>query len=262
MLSLTPEFLQLTMLTAKQACEVGGNHALSYFKSGLQAEQKDDSSPVTIADRESELKIIQTIQKVFPEHSILGEESGLLAGDPRFRWIIDPIDGTRGFIRGGGFWGSLIGLEYQDKIVVGAMCLPVPQISFWAAQDLGCYRNGHRIFLREEDQLSQATLSLGEIQYILKSPYAQGLTEVIRGCASSRGYGDPGGLMMVLDGLADVWIEGGVKAWDLAHAKILIEEAGGIFTDFEGEATIHSGNAIACRKNLHRQVMEAFKKGE
>ncbi len=260
MLAPTPEFLHLAMMTAKEACEQGASVALSYFKQGIKAEEKEDHSPVTIADRKAEEKIIHILRSSFPEHSILGEEHGQLSGDPRFRWIIDPIDGTRGFIRGGGFWGSLIGLEHEGQIIAGAMCLPVPQISFWAAKGLGCFRNGVKVTLSGADELSAATLSLGEVQYILQSPYAAGLTQLICHSASTRGYGDPGGLMMVLDGLADIWIEGGVKAWDLAHAKILIEEAGGVFTDFEGTPTIHSGQAIASRSILHRQALEHLKR--
>ena len=257
--ALSSDLIEALMLTAKEACEQGAFHAKSYFQSGLCVEQKTDDSPVTLADREAEERIITIIRSHFPEHSILGEEHGLLQGHPDFRWIIDPIDGTRGFIRGGGFWGSLVGVEYRGEMIAGAMCLPIPKLTYWAGKGLGCFRNGTRIQLEPRSTLDQATLSIGEIQYMLRGEHRAAISRLICACASTRGYGDPGGLMMVLEGLADIWIEAGVKTWDIAHAKILIEEAGGLFTDFAGESTIESGNCIATVPELHPQILDCFK---
>lgn len=252
--------IQDLMHTARQAAEAGGRAALRYFKTQLEVEHKTDDSPVTEADKQSEAAILAAIQLKFPSHSILAEESGRLDGDPEFRWIIDPIDGTRGFIRGGQFWGALIGVEHKGQLVAGSMCLPALDRSYWAGKGLGCFRNGIRLQVSPVKSLSDATLSLGEMQNLLRPPHQQAVLNLIQSVASTRGYGDPGGLFMVLEGLADVWLEAGVKPWDLAHAKILIEEAGGTYSDFNGEPSIEGGTAIASNGHLHQTILETLRK--
>ena len=253
-----PLFVKDATETARQAAEDGSRVALNYFKTGIRAEEKTDASPVTIADKEAEVAIIARIRSRFPEHSILAEESGVTDADPRYRWIIDPIDGTRGFIRGGSFWGCLVALEADGEIIAGAMALPALSTVYWAGKGLGCYRNGARIFVSKTERWRDATLSVGEVQHLLQPTYREGMCRLIAEAASTRGYGDPGGLMMVLEGLADVWMEAGVKPWDLAHAKILIEEAGGRFTNFSGQSSLHEGTAIASNGLLHQYVMKTL----
>jgi histidinol-phosphatase len=251
-------FIKNATDVARQAAKDGSRVALSYFKKGIQAEEKTDASPVTIADKEAEAAIIDRIRGHFPDHSILAEESGVTDHDPRYRWIIDPIDGTRGFIRGGSFWGCLVALELDGDIVAGAMALPVLDTLYWAGKGLGCYRNDSRIFVSKTEQWRDATLSVGEVQHLLQPHYREAVCRLISGAASTRGYGDPGGLMMVLEGLADVWLEAGVKPWDLAPAKILIEEAGGRFSNFAGQSSLSDGTAIASNGLLHQEVLRAL----
>ncbi len=249
-------FIELAMQTARQAAECGAAVASRYFRSELEPEQKDDASPVTIADREAEKALIALIHAVFPQHSILAEESGVTTGDPSNRWIIDPIDGTRGFIRGASFWGTLVALEHEGEIVAGAICLPCLKITYWAGKGLGTFRNGERLRVSATAELKEATLSLGEMQNLFKAPYREALLELVSKVGSTRCYGDPAGLMMVLEGWADVWLEAGVKPWDIAPAKILIEEAGGRFTNFSGGGSLDEGEALATNGVLHASILE------
>lgn len=249
-------FVQLAMNTAREAANIGAQVALSYFSQGLRPEIKEDRSPVTVADREAEKAIVARIQATFPQHSILGEESGSTALDPANRWIIDPIDGTKGFIRGGGFWGSLVALEHRGSIIAGAVSIPMQSKTYWAGKGLGCYRNGKRIFTAKTEKLKDATLSLGEMPQVLKAIGQANFARLLQEVDSSRCYGDPGALMIVLDGLADAWIEAGVKIWDLAPAKILVEEAGGLCTNLEGGEALESGNALISNGFIHRDVLK------
>lgn len=254
------KFVAHAAQTARRAAECGAGVALSYFRKGIEAEQKDDESPVTLADKESERALIELIEKDFPQHSILAEESGRQERDRSNRWIIDPIDGTRGFIRGGSFWGTLVGFEHEGEVVAGAICLPVLGITYWAGKGLGCFRGERRIHLEAVRELKQATLSLGEMQHLLKGTYRDAVLGLIQGVGSSRCYGDPGGLMMVLEGGADIWLEGGVKPWDIAPSKILIEEAGGVFSNFSGQISLEEGEALAATPYLHAIVLERLLK--
>lgn len=254
------DFVQVAMETARHAAETGAQVALGYFSKGLSPEIKEDRSPVTLADREAEAAIVSRILTSFPEHSILGEETGFTQRDPENRWIIDPIDGTKGFIRGGGFWGSLVALEHAGEIVAGAAALPVQGKTYWAGKGLGCFLNGERIFASKVDDLRNATLSLGEMPHLLRTIGPEIFNQLLAEVDSARCYGDPGALMMVLDGLADVWLEAGVKTWDLAPSKILIEEAGGRFSNFAGGNSLDDGNAVISNGLLHNVVLEKIQK--
>src|SRR6185503_17820622 len=115
--------LALALDTARRAAEAAARVAMPHFERGVAVETKSDETPVTAADRDSEAAIFEVIQKAFPDASILSEETGAVAGDPKLRWIVDPLDGTRGFTRGGFFWGPLIALEHNGEIVAGAAAL-------------------------------------------------------------------------------------------------------------------------------------------
>src|SRR5205085_325942 len=155
---------------------------------------------------------------------------------------VDPLDGTRGFSRGGTFWGPLVAFEHEGEVVAGAMAMPALNDFYWAAKGRGTYRNGTRVHVSNVSDLSEATVSVGELGFLLKSPFTSGVLQLIRSAASTRGFGDPAGCAMLLNGRAEVWLEAGVKTWDIATHKILIEEAGGRFTSLDGLPTIELGH--------------------
>lgn len=247
--------LERAMNVAKDAAEAGSAAALPHWEKGVVVERKADRSPVTVADKESEAAIVAVIRRAFPDHALLTEESGVLEGDPSTRWIVDPLDGTRGFTRGGKFWGPLVALEVNGEILAGAMAMPVLGTTYWAARGLGCFKDGERCRVSRVGALDEATLSLGEMGPLMAPPHGGAVIELIREAASARGYGDLAGCALLLDGQAEVWLEAGVKPWDIAPHKILLEEAGGRFTNFEGGDTLEPGTAIGSNGALHETVL-------
>ncbi len=246
---------------ARRAVAAAGEAAMRHFQQGVEVETKGDGSPVTRADREAEAAILRLIRDAFPEHSILTEESGAHDGRPEFRWIIDPLDGTQRFTRGYETWGPLIALEHRSQVVVGAMGLPVRGEAVWAARGLGCFIDGERGHVSSLADWAKATISLGAMGRILASGAGDGAAELVRTAVYGVGGADLAGIVPVLRGQAEAWIEYGVKVWDIAPMKVMVEEAGGRFTDFSGEATIESGCAIATNGRLHSHVLNALRGG-
>lgn len=244
---------------AREAARQGGAAALRHFRTALQVDWKSDRTPVTAADRESEAAILGVIRQAFPEHAILAEESGELGGPSPWRWVIDPLDGTRGFSRGGTFWGPLVALEHEGEVVAGAMGLPALDTLYWAGQGVGTWRNGERVRLAEPpERWEDATLSLGEMKALLGSRWADAVRALVAAAASTRGYGDVAACAMLLDGRADAWLEHGVKPWDLAALEVLVKEAGGMFTAFDGGRAVPAGQAVAAAASLHRHLLDVL----
>lgn len=245
---------------ALEAVTRAGEAELAYWRAGregLGVETKSDDSPVTIADREGEAIIKRIVLGAFPDHGFHGEETGQSAG-AEYTWVVDPIDGTRGFVRGGKFWGPLVALVSGGRALVGAMALPALGDVYVAARGLGTTKNGAPVRVSQVSAWKDATLSLGEMQHLFKRRELGGLLSLVTSAASSRGYGDLAGCAMLLDGRADAWIEAGVQLWDLAPLQVLVEEAGGTFTDLSGASTITSGNAVATNGLLHQHVLGAL----
>ncbi len=245
--------------TARRAVAAAAAASLRHFRTGVPVERKPDRTPVTAADRDAEAAILTVIREAFPGHDILAEESGAHGGGGHSRWIVDPLDGTRGFTRGGPFWGPLVALEHRGEVVVGAMALPVLGETYWAARGLGAWRDGTRLAVSGIDDWQEAVLSLGELGSLLGPPHGAAVTALVRTAASARCYGDLAGCALVLSGRADVWLEAGVKVWDLAPLKVLVEEAGGRFTDFGGRPTVDGGTAVASNGRLHEHVLAALR---
>lgn len=251
--------LSLVLDAVRRAAEAAARVALPHFERGVSVETKSDDTPVTAADRDSETAILAILKTALPRASILSEESGAQAGDPRTRWIVDPLDGTRGFARGGTFWGPLIALEHAGDVVAGALGLPALGETYWAARGMGTFRNGARVRVSAIAQWSEATLSLGEMRRMLAMREGPAIAELIRTSASTRAFGDVAATAMLLSGRAEAWLEAGVKTWDLAPSKILIEEAGGRFTAFDGSASIETGTAVGTNGFVHDHVLAALR---
>ncbi len=248
--------LDVVAHTARLAVKAAGDAALPYHRSGAFAvEYKADDSPVTPADRAAEAAIIEVLRARHPDHAILGEETGAHGGSAPGRWIIDPIDGTRGFARGGEFWGPMVALEWEGEIVAGAMALPARGESWWAAKGRGCHGPTGRVRLSRIDTISQAVLEVGVLRFLVREPYRDAVVELISRTDVTRCRGDLAGVAMLLSGQADIWLEAGVALWDLAAHQILVEEAGGRFTDFVGRRDLSRGCALATNGLLHDAVL-------
>jgi histidinol-phosphatase len=250
--------VQQAMDTARHAVLAAAAASLRYWRRDVVVDMKPDRSPVTAADRDAEAAIIDVIRLAFPGHAILAEESGAHEGKGG-RWIIDPLDGTRGFTRGGSFWGPLVALEVDGDIVAGAVGLPALGETYFAGRGLGAYRDGERLAVSNVAEWSEATLSLGELKALHAGSRAPGVRALIAGAASARCYGDVAGCIQLLCGRAEAWLEAGVRPWDIAALKVLVEEAGGRFTDFDGGPRfLDTGHAVATNSLLHTHVLRAL----
>jgi histidinol-phosphatase len=255
--------LQKAMDTARRAALAACDASLAHFRRGVRVETKPDRTPVTQADRDSEAAILAVVRAAFPDHAFLGEEGGARAGDAATRWIVDPLDGTKGFTRGRGFWGPLIGCEHEGRIVAGAMALPVLGEVYWSARGLGTWLSVDggapaRCQVSGLSDWSAATLSLGEPHVLFRPPLLERVAGLALSAQTARCYGDLAGCALVLKGQAEAWVEAGVQLWDLGPIPVLVEEAGGRFTDLAGNATLATGSCVASNGRVHDHVLRAL----
>jgi histidinol-phosphatase len=241
----------------------GGRAALAHFRRDLHVELKPDRSPVTVADREAERAILQVIAADFPGDAVLAEESGVTAGQGGRRWIVDPLDGTRGFTRGGSFWGPLVACEQDGEVVAGALALPAlgDDEVYWAGRGQGAFGPRGPLRVSGIADWGQATFSVGELRTCLGPPLGTGVTELCLGAAQARCYGDLAGCAMLLSGHAEAWIEAGAQLWDLAALKVLVEEAGGRFTDLQGRPVAHAACVVASNGHVHDHMLRVLAGG-
>ena len=241
---------------AIKAAKESGKILMRHFNSNVKVDVKPDGTLVTIADRESEKKIVSIIKKSFPDHNFLCEEFKYKQTDSEYKWIIDPLDGTSSFVRGIPFFGNFIGLEKKGEIIAGCINMPAMKLFGYAARAKGAFVNGMRIKVSNVGSMENSFVAFGKIKY--KYPYRP-LLEILERCGSQKGYGDILGHVLLAKGSVDVVIDSTSKPWDIAAVKIIVEEAGGKLTDFDGNDTIYSGNSIATNGLLHDEVLKIFK---
>jgi histidinol-phosphatase len=232
----------------RRIAESAGAVALDYKSKGIGFESKSDESPVTVADRECEKLIVAELQKAFPGDGLLGEEGALKESTNGRKWIIDPIDGTRDFIRGTRAWSVLIGLEQDGEVVAGFAYFPAHLEMYFAAKGAGAWwipspeAEAQRLQISAISKLSEALVCFNGLSYAHDYPFAKHLTDWLSKTWTVRSMGGCLDAMLVSSGRADVWVETRAKPWDLAPLKIIAEEAGAVTFDFAGENTIYGGN--------------------
>ncbi len=235
---------------AVDAAHAAGRIALGYYRDGFDVTIKADQTPVTQADRESERAIVEILAKAFPAYGILGEEFGGSGPSDR-RWIIDPIDGTKNFVRRIPIWATLIALEEAGEVTAGVIYNPVADELYTARRGGGAFLNGARIRVSPVTALADAQFIHAGLNIVRTAGHWDGFTRLIDATGRQRGFGDYYGYGLVASGKAEIYAELDLKPWDLAPCKILVEEAGGRFTDFDGRPTIYSGTAFATNGHLH-----------
>jgi histidinol-phosphatase len=241
------------------AARAAGEVALRYYRGGFDVVIKDDRTPVTQADREAEQLIVERLRRVFPDCGFLGEEFGD-SGPKDRRFIIDPIDGTKNFVRGIPVWATLLALEEGGEVTAGVVHNPALGEMFWARRGGGAFRNGERVSVSGIVRLGEAQLIHSALRPLRAAGYWEGFARLVDATDRQRGFGDYMGYTLVAEGKAEIYAEiysqgGGLKPWDLAPCKILVEEAGGIFTDLDGCATIYTGSALATNGHLHEAAL-------
>jgi histidinol-phosphatase len=214
----------------------------------LVVETKPDRTPVTEADRAVEKELRSLLGRDRPDDAILGEEEGESGTGPR-RWILDPIDGTRNYSRGVPVWATLIALEDQGRVVLGVVSAPALHRRWWAERGGGAHAGGDQVHVSAVHRAEDSVLS-----FALEQP----LPSLATRAWHARGYGDFWSHMLVAEGAIDGAIDAiGVSVWDLAAVQVIVEEAGGTFTDFSGEHRVDGGSAISSNGHLHRALLEA-----
>ena len=249
---------QKALDAAVEAARAAGAIALKYFRGRFEVTLKPDATPVTQADREAERAIVEILGRAFPEHGVLGEEFGG-HGSTEVRWIIDPIDGTKNFVRGIPVWATLIGLEERGEITVGVIHNPVTGELYTARRGGGAFLNGERIRVSAIAELGGATLVHAGLGLFREAGRWESFVRLVDATERQRGFGDYSGYGLVAEGKAELYLEVDLKPWDLAPCKILVEEAGGRFSDLDGRPTIYSGTALATNGRLHDAALALFR---
>jgi histidinol phosphatase-like enzyme (inositol monophosphatase family) len=235
---------------AAELARITGTVALRHYRTNLTVETKSDGSPVTVADRAAETAARAWVQSRFPQDGVLGEELGEeRPGAPR-RWIIDPIDGTKSFVRGAPLWGSLVALCEGDRVLAGAAYFPAVDELVAAAPGAGCWWNGSRCRVSSVSTLAEATVLTTDERFPDRPERAAGWRALAQSASVSRTWRDCFGYLLVATGRAEVMCDGTLSIWDAAALQPIIEEAGGVFTDWLGASTAFGGSAIATNRLL------------
>jgi histidinol-phosphatase len=242
---------------ARRAAARAGENAVRLRAAGFETAVKPDDSPVTSADRDNERLLAEMIAAEFPEDGILGEEGTSRPGTSGRRWIVDPIDGTRDFVRGNRLWCVLVALEDAGEPVVGTAHFPLLEETCWASRGGGAYRNGRRLRVSEVVETSQAVLSPNGLHAMAAEPYGGDMMAFMSRFWAVRSAGGALDAVMLAAGEIDVWLERKAEIWDLAPLQVIIEEAGGRFFALDGSRRPDRGNAVACAPGLE-SVVRAF----
>ena len=241
--------LEVAIQAVKQAAEL----AIRY-QPGIVAEQKPDKSPVTEADRECERLISRMLKDAFPDDGLLGEEGARAESRSGRRWIIDPIDGTRDYVRGNPLWANLIALEEGDTVVAGVVNLPELGFTYTAARGSGAFRNGSPIHASSKTSLHESVLCFNGFDKLERFPSRDKLLDWMAQFWSVRSLGGAPDAMMVAAGQAEIWIEPSASPWDFAPLKVILEEAGARYLNLDGGSSIYAGNCIACAPEMEHEV--------
>ena len=250
------EGCQSLMQAVAEVARVAGLVALESHGKHLLVETKSDGSPVTIADRAAEQQARAWLAKHYPDDGVLGEEFGLTRPEAKRRWILDPIDGTKSFLRGVPLWGTLVAVAEGERVLAGAAFFPVIDETVVAANGCGCWWNGRACQVSAVDDLAAAAVLATDERFTDRRARRDAWSELARRAAVARTWGDCYGYLLVATGRAEVMVDDVVSAWDTAAIQPIIEEAGGVLTDWTGRATAFGGDAIATNGALANTVRE------
>lgn len=251
---------------AIEAAWEAGRATLRWFQASPAVETKADGSPVTVADREAERLLRELIIARFPDDGIVGEEEGERQGSSGRRWILDPIDGTRSFVRGVPLYGVMVALEAEGEAVVGALHFPGLGETVAAGLGLGCRWNGRPCRVSDVDRVEDALiLTSGDAPHVRRIAGAgfarreAGLARLAELAGTYRTWGDCYGYALVATGRAEAMLDPHLNVWDAAAVRPVIEEAGGVFTDWHGSPAHESGHAVATNAAIADRVHRTLK---
>jgi histidinol phosphatase-like enzyme (inositol monophosphatase family) len=249
--------LELAIAAGKEA----GQLTLRYFQQDdLLVERKGDASPVTIADRSAELLLRERIAATFKSDGVIGEEFGVSDGTSGFNWILDPIDGTKSFVRGVPLYGTMVAVELEQRALAGFVYIPPLEEGIYASAQQGAWHfrgsaQPRRCRVSQKPRLSEGLLLTSQVDLFARRGAAAAFEALQAAADVTRTWGDCYGYLLVATGRAEVMVDPMLSVWDAAAVQPIVEEAGGTFTDWQGNPTIHAGEAIATNRLVLEEVL-------
>lgn len=251
------QFLAVALEAAAKAESV----IMDYYSSGVASELKSDGTPVTVADTEAERIIIETITSEFPDHGFLGEESGDTHSSSPYVWIIDPIDGTKNYIRHIPLFGTQIALMKADELILGISNIPAMNELLYAEKGKGVFLNDEQTNVTAVNQISDAMISHGGMDAFGERGVLENLCNLAMDAARIRSFGDCYMYHLLASGRVDSVIEAAISIWDIAALTVIVEEAGGRVTDLQGKTIDKNTDSILATNGfLHQQILTRFEK--
>jgi len=246
---------------AEHLADEAGRIAMSFFGGAFEVHEKADGSPVTEADVAIEKWIRAAVHERYPTDGVLGEEGGLQGEGSTRRWIVDPIDGTKNFADGIQIWANLIALAIDGEPVLGVVNAPALGERYTARDGSGALLNGEPIRVSRCDRISRASIVYAGMDDWLDGPYRTPVQDLVRETRRNRGFGDFGGHMLVARGAADVMLESELATWDFAALQVVVGEAGGRVTRFDGAPLRHGDSVLSTNGVLHDEIVARLQHG-
>ena len=249
------------LAAAREAAAAAAEVIRHYWHRGVEVELKSDATPVTVADREAEQAIRKILQAALPQASVYGEEFGLDGERDGLLWLVDPLDGTKSFVRRTPFFSTQIALMDRGELVLGVSSAPVYGETMWASAGNGAWLDGERVQVAATDAIGEASLSIGNVRTLTGDARWDALGALIRDSNRIRGYGDFCHYHLLARGSLDLVIESDVNILDVAALAVIVREAGGVFTDLDGAAlTLDTRSVLAGTPAIHPQALSRLRR--
>lgn len=245
---------------ARQAAAVAAEILRHYWAAGVKVEFKADATPVTVADREAESAIRGILHAALPEAAMYGEEFGLEGARGGLMWLIDPLDGTKSFVRRTPFFSTQIALLHGDDLVLGVSSAPLYGETMWASVGTGAWLDGQRVRVADTCEMAAAALSTGNLKTLTADARWAALGGLIRDSNRIRGYGDFCHYHLLARGSLDLVLESDVNILDIAALAVIVREAGGVFTDLDGAPPgLETRSVLAGTRAIHAQALQRLR---
>jgi histidinol-phosphatase len=258
---MNPDIAASALTAAREAAAAAAEVIRHYWRRGVEVELKSDATPVTIADREAEQAIRRILQAALPQASIYGEEFGLDGERGGLLWLVDPLDGTKSFVRRTPFFSTQIALMDGDALVLGVSSAPVYGETMWASAGDGAWLDGERVRVADTTGMAQTSISIGNVKSLTGDARWGALGALIRDSNRIRGYGDFCHYHLLARGSLDLVIESDVNILDIAALAVIVREAGGVFTDLDGAPlTLDTRSVLAGTPAIHAQALQRLRR--
>lgn len=252
MTAVPEECLEVAREAARRAAAV----IRGYYRENLHVKTKADRTPVTVADVESEKVIRRLLERHFPEHGFYGEETGRTNADAEYLWLVDPIDGTKSFVRGYPFFSTQIALLHRGELVLGVSSAPAMEQLVWAVRGEGAYADERPLRVSRRSALGEAAVSTGNLKTLARSAGWAALGGIVAEADRIRGYGDFYHYHLLAAGRIEAVIESDVNILDIAALTVIVREAGGVVTALDGAPVgLETTSVLAANPELHPQLL-------